>query len=187
MAAWIDVPSVKKFVRWDDNFAGDDTVLVGVIASACQMIEDVKGRIGSATITGEDHEYTGRRIILDESPVVTVTSVVRLNGDGTTTEIPQGDPLAGVDGFAVTPGGILSLPDSVSCGVTVRVVYTVGLSPIPPNYTDAAFELTRHLWDNSQFRAGKSAPPPPYAWPIAVRERLGIFGKDVPPAEVLIG
>ncbi|NJP24458.1 hypothetical protein FLW53_09600 [Microbispora sp. SCL1-1] len=168
---------------------GDEEKLRGFVAAACQMITDRVGQVAPLTVV---HDVTGcgRTVVLPARPVIAVTSVEELPG---LTTIPEADPAAQVDGWALTSAeGVLTLTRPYRA---VRVTYRAGRNPVPANYRLAALELTAHLWRTSQLNTGGGRPPVgvdevvvpgvTFALPYNVRQLLGLDKR--PQDEVLVG
>lgn len=186
---------MRDFLRFGTDTSDDDQ-LSELLVTACECIEDLKGRIAAAPITGELGVVQRLGIVLlDEKPVASVQSVALVRGDGTSVTIPAADPVAGVAGWTLaSAGGVLTVPAcgdaNVHLGSTVVVDYTVGVDPIPSRYVSAVKWLTQHLWDSSQVNTSggrmdlgeedteyvRGMSGASYALPFKVREILGIYG-----------
>jgi hypothetical protein len=189
---FVSLADVKQHMR--KTGAGDDAQLGGFISAACQMIVD---RIGVVSPTAATHTvYHGHlrmRIILEQNPVISITTVVALP-DGTT--VPPADPDNNVDGWVLDSGPGVLTHTSRWPGRQLRVTYRAGRSPLPGNIRLAALELASHLWRSSQLNTSGRRPSlsgedgvimrgESYALPYRVRELLGL-GKN-PTDEFLVG
>lgn len=172
----------------------DDNELAGFVSAACSKIEELIGLVSPRSVTDTVHcRWRSRReIVLDQHPVIGVTSVVVIGGSA----IPQADLDSGVEGWELDAGaGVLR---HSSCWPTGRlqIVYRAGRTPVPGNVRLAALELASHLWRSSQQNYGGGRPGlsgsddivmPGASWalPNRVRELLGL-GKN-PTSDVLVG
>lgn len=178
----------------------EDAKLSGFVSAACQMIVDRIGQVSPVVAVDVDHRHhrhhlhrrIRRTIVLEERPVISVTTVVV---DGAT--VPAADLVNGVDGWELSgPAGILTHTGCWPWG-RITVTYTAGRLPLPGNVRLAALELAGHLWKQSQLNNGSTARPQSfgddqvimrgaaYALPIRVRELLGL-GKN-PTDDILVG
>jgi hypothetical protein len=186
--SWIDLPTVKAYLR--KTTAADDAMLTKYIGAACSAIELIKRHVDPVDVAGEIQTASRRGIvILDERPVIEITSVSRIVGAGTLVQpVPQFDLDAGVlDGWRLqSVGGVLAVPRS---GDYV-IAYTAGRDPVPDNIVEAALELVAHLWRTTQLNPGGGRPQVgdtdqlvipglANALPYRVRELLGLFGKQL--------
>jgi hypothetical protein len=192
---FISLADIKKHLRKTSD--ADDADLAGFISAACQMIVERIGPVSPTPRTDTVHVrgWCDNTIVLDASPVITVTSVT-VRGPSPVT-VPQADPDAGVDGWELHAGaGVLTHTRRWPTG-TLQILYRVGRIPPYGNVRLAGLELTGHLWKQSQLNTGSITRPPSfgddqvimpgaaYALPIRVRELLGL-GKN-PTTEVLVG
>lgn len=200
---WIDLPDIKAHLNKTDTT--DDTELQGFIDAACAAIEDIKGHVDVDTFTCDGHTrslvqfrrywaYWGNRfryvIELPETPVLDISSVSWLTGDGTLTPISADDDTTDPDeylGWRLSDC-LLYLPYHGE----YRISYTAGRNPVPGNFRLAALELAAHLWKGSQLNAQAGGRPGIYsgdqtgtmpgvasAMPFRVRELLGLYGEIV--------
>jgi hypothetical protein len=193
---FISLAEIKRHLKKDLTETKDDAELLEFIASACQMIEDRIGPVSprSATQTVWRHAYlhASRQILLDQHPVIGVTTVTV---DGTT--VPEADPVAGADGWVLDAApGVLAHTRHWPWG-RVQVTYRVGRSPLPGNIQMAGLELAGHFWRTMKLtNSGNGRPNPAgaddlalrgvgYALPYRVRELLGL-GK-LPTSDVQVG
>lgn len=163
----------------------EDAELQHFIDAACTAIADRMGPVDVETIVDETHRADrAGRVILDRSPVLTVSAVTRLVGNGVTAPVDADDPVAGVRGWRlVSSGGVLTIG---APWWHVQVSYAAGRDPVPENYRLAALELTGHLWRASKLNAGggrtqqgdtdQIVPGLSSAFPYRVRELLGLNG-----------
>lgn len=209
--SWASLDELRTFLQFDDpDDTSDNDALQRQLDSACAVIEGIKGRIGQEVLTNEP-QTVGRLgiVILDETPIVSAEQVRLVTGPGKFVTLTKADPAAGVlGGWEVSSlGGVLSLPAScpsfdpiptsayVRPGSTVLVDYTVGVDPVPANYSQAAIELAGFLWNSSQnndaggrtssggtdedWPARAAGGIGAYALPFRVRELLGLYGSAV--------
>lgn len=174
----------------------DDGELAGFISAACSMIVDRIGPVSPSSRTDTVHvrHWRANTIVLDASPVVSVTSVT-VRG-ATPVTIPEADPDEGVDGWELDAGaGVLTHTRRWPHG-TIQIAYRAGRTPLPGNIRLAALELTSHMWRSMKLNAtggrpGLSGvdevvmPGAAYALPFRVRELLGLGAQ--PTAGPLVG
>lgn len=195
--SWLTLADAKAFCRLTGT--DDDTQFGEVLDAACAAIEDIKGSIGTFTVTDEATIVENRGVLFTGAhPVASITTVTYLPGDGSTVVIPPADPVNGLAGWELRSlGGVIVIPTSGANGApvggNVRLTYQAGRTNIPPNYALAAKWLTQHFWRNSQLNAGAGRPGlgsgdtewirgasgESYALPFKVRELLGIYGGKV--------
>jgi hypothetical protein len=204
--SWIPIGDVKTELRFGAG-TQDDAELQRKIDAAAAVIEGIKGHVGSLPVAGE--LTTVQRlglVFVTERPVVNVTTVKLLAGDGTSTVLAKRDPAGGVmTGWELRSlGGVVSVPlcangyPTINEDSTLSVDYTAGRDPVPANYVEAAIKLSAHLWrkshDDSQGRMGDGGDDEEwpnrgtigaYALPFEVRELLGLYGSAVK-SQVLI-
>lgn len=184
--AFISLASAVRFLKAD---SGVDLTIW--LRAACRAIRDRVGHVSPVSVT---EDFTGRcdPVVLAERPVMEIVSVQRLPG---LEAVPEFDPATGAAGWTRKNSSPVLTHSSGWLG-PVRVEYRVGRSPVPPNYSLAAYELTGHLWRNSQLNGSGGRPPlsdddmpvmpgAAFALSIRVRELLGI-GKDMFGDDVLI-
>lgn len=194
--AWVDLEDMRDFLRFQEGDTSDNDQLAELVSTACECIEDLKGRIGTAPVEGESVRVERLGIVLlEQRPVLSVEAVSLVRFGDAPVAIPQSDPAAGVRGWRLASGGgVLTVPmwgsADVRLGSTLSVDYTVGVDPIPSRYVTAAKYLVQHLWDSSQQNTGggrmdlgsedteyvRGMSGASYALPFKVRELLGIFG-----------
>lgn len=186
--AFVSLADVKAHM--DKTGTSDDEELRGFVTAACQMIEE---RIGRVTPTTVVEDRTGCAVIvLEQRPVISVTSVASLPG---LTAVDEAEPENSVAGWVLDgPAGILR--HSGSSFGSVRITYRAGRTPVPGNVRLAALELTAHLWRSSQLNNSGGRPPfadsetpimpgSAYALPIRVRELLGL--STLPTDQIFVG
>jgi hypothetical protein len=193
--AFISLAEVKRHLN--KTKTTDDDELLEFIAAACTAIEERIGHVTPTTVTEEAAiRWGANTIILDQRPVVDVTSVV-LAGNPPTT-IDPADADNSVPGWRLNAGaGVLTHSHSFPHG-TVRVVYTAGRTPVPGNVRLAAVELAAFLWRSIKMYNSGGRPGAPgaddvmsfrgvaYALPNRVKELLGL-GNNQPTDNLLVG
>lgn len=194
-ADFISLAELKRHLKKDPAKTDDDAELLEFISSACSMIKDRIGPVSPAPFTQVEwckHSYRRRTIVLEQRPVIEVSSVMV---DGTV--VPEADADAGVDGWILSSGpGLLDHSRHWPWG-RVEITYQAGRTPLPGNIRLAALELASHLWRSMKLtNAGNGRPNPAapddlalrgvsYALPYRVRELLGL-GK-LPNDDLLVG
>lgn len=172
------------------NFTSDtshDVELQRFIDAADPVVEDIVGPVNSVQVT---EWYDGGRsyIVLRQNPVISVDTVTEYSGATPNVLTAAATPdLAGSYTYTFDPDGILNRVTSAgqsffANGATnVKVIYTVGRSPVPANIKLAALELIRHLYQSTQQSgrpafggAGEEGPwaPAGFAVPTRVIELL---------------
>lgn len=193
--AFISLAEVKRHLKKTNTT--DDDELLEFIAAACTAVEDRIGAVSPQQVTEEVETRRGANtIVLDQRPVVSVTSV-ELAGNPPATILPF-DADSRVDGWRLNAGpGVVTHSRRFPHG-TVRVTYTAGRTPVPGNIRLAAVELTAFLWRSIKNYSGGGRPASPgvddtlairgaaYALPNRVKELLGLSNAQ-PTDNVLIG
>lgn len=121
-----------------------DEELRGFIEAATPVVEDIVGPVVPRAFT-EVHDG-GRTLVLDQCPVVSITTVTGL--------------LAGAGSYG--PAGLDVDPDTgvvrrVDGGVFVgplRVVYRAGREQVPANIVHGCLEVVRHMWETQRGHSG---------------------------------
>jgi hypothetical protein len=101
-------------------------------------------KIVRSTIT-EEHHASGR-IALNWSPVISLTSMARVDGTYTWD----------VNTLHVSPAGVVSSPLGVAPYGDVRTTYVAGMSIVPEDYALASLIILQHVWQTK--RGDKGAP-----------------------------
>lgn len=191
--AFISLHEQKVHQKKDLIKTSDDAELVGFIAASCEKIVELIGPVAPTTCV----DTTPRRwcrgpIVLDQHPVISITSVAVVGGDAIVAADLDND----VQGWELDPGpGLLSHSSWWPAG-RIRVTYRAGRTPVPAKARLAALELTAHLWRTIKLNGTGGRPPvaggddiviagAAYALPNRVRELLGL-GKN-PTADVMVG
>jgi hypothetical protein len=190
---FITVTDLKAHLK--KSGTDDDAKLAGFTSAACAAIVERIGQVSPVDAVDEvEHRHCRWRrvIVLEDRPVVSVTTVQVAGGD----VIPPADPDNRIDGWVLDGGAGVLRHTSVWPRGTIRITYTAGRDPLPGNIRLAALELAAHLWKQSQLNTGSTTRPPAfgddqvimpglaYALPIRVRELLGL-GK-LPTTDVLV-
>lgn len=178
------------------NFGSDtshDPELQRFIDAADPVVENIVGPVTSAAF---DEFYDGGRniIVLRHWPVISVETVTEYWGAVPKTLTVAATPdVATSSSYMLDKDGILyrlgvGIPFWFANGVqNVRVQYTAGRSPIPPNVKLAALELIRHLYQSTQQGgrpqfggAGEEGPwaPAAFAVPTRVIELLEPYRRE---------
>lgn len=192
---FISLAETKKHLKKDPAKTADDAELLEFITASCAKIVELIGPVAPVTVTEEVRtRHRSRTIVLDEHPVIEVTSVV-VAGSPTTT-IPEADEDADTDGWTLdADAGVLKHTWCWPSG-TIRITYRAGRTPLSGNIRLAALELVKHLWQSIKLNTTGNRPPvaggdqiviagTSYALPNRVRELLGL-GK-LPAADVMVG
>lgn len=130
------------------NIAADKTMfdeeLRAFIEAATPVVEDVVGPVVVRTYT-EVHNG-GPVLVLDHCPVVSLTSITAVLTGGSSYETTD------VDTDQDT--GVVRRLDGAAFTGPLRVAYRAGRAVIPPNITQGAKEIVRHMWDTQRGHAG---------------------------------
>lgn len=155
----------------------NDEELRYFIEATTAIVEEIRGEaIALRTVTEEREIKTGR-FPLSRTPVVSLTSVVTVDGF-ITYDISR---------LHVSPAGVLAPNPYINTGVLdlrgwIKVVYVAGYVVVPANIGLAARIIIQHLWKTQ--RPGKGAPVrgqlddavvtgSGYAIPYSARDLLG--------------
>lgn len=163
----------------------NDEELRGFIEAATDVVEDVVGPVVVRTIT-ETHPRPGRVLVLQQPPVVSLTSLTSVltggwNYDITTVDVdPQSGILRRLDGLPLGPARPFPL----------RVIYQAGRPVIPASITMATKVIIDHLWETQrghtqgvrpQPGGGKGAgKKPPVPLPSRALELLRPYRRSIP-------
>lgn len=133
----ISLADAKAELNMPANHTVNDDELRLYIAATTAIVEEIAGRVLTATIT-ETHDGGKAAVLLDERPTA-ITSVT-VNGAATTDYTPN--LTAGI-----VYAGSQSSPSSFAYGrQNVVVAYTVGASSIDPSVVAAARIIAAHLY-----------------------------------------
>jgi hypothetical protein len=189
---FISLAEAKKHLKKDlVKTTTDDAELLEFISAACSKIVELIGPVTPVDVTQQARPGYDRTIVLDQHPVISVTSVT-VDGHAE----PEADPDAGVRGWTLDPGaGLLGHFGHWPHG-TVTITYRAGRTPLPGNVRLAALELTAHLWKTTKPLGAGNRPTvggsddivvvgQAYALPNRVRELLGL-GR-LPTTGVVVG
>lgn len=188
----VTLSDVKTHLRIPTTDTSNDTQLQGFIDAASAIVGYEVGPVTTTSFT-ETHVPRGSRVIVDQVPIVSVTTITEYIGRTAYTLSLQ-PPGSTTDNW----GYSIDLPDS---GVIVRrdgagieipfwgtpvvVTYTAGLASTPPDVKMAVLEDLRGLWQQTQQgqRPGGTSGSTVDAWTVgplrlfprlaAVLERAG--------------
>lgn len=147
------------------NFGADtthDAELQRFIDAADPVVEDIVGPVNSVQVT-EWYDGGAPYIVLRHNPVISVDTVTEYSGTTAHALTVAATPAdTGTYTYTFDPDGILYR--STTGGLSyffygadnIKVVYTVGRSPVPANIKLAALELIRHLYQSTQ-QSGRPA------------------------------
>jgi hypothetical protein len=128
----------------------DDEELRAYLEAATGVIEDYLGRAVVRRSFTEEHADVNGEILLNWTPVVSLTSVATVDSE-TTWNIAD---------LHVSPSGIVTtLPtSSETLQGNVAVTYTAGSPVVKANWTLAARIIVQHLWETQRGTAGSLHP-----------------------------
>lgn len=127
-----------------------DEQLRGFMESATEVVERYTGMALVRRTEIEDHDLCSptRKLVLNRSPVISVTSVALVDGTFSWNV---------ADLYVSKASGIVTaLPTSSWFYGHVESIYLVGLQVIPQNYVDASALIVENLWTTR--RGAKGAP-----------------------------
>lgn len=167
----VSLSAVKKALNMRAAVSADDNELLGHIEAATDGLELYLHETVVRRTVVERHDLTHASvsILLDTYPVVSITSIVAVDGIQTWVA-PTVNPKTGVV-YAVGP------PFTGSLVVT----YIAGRSEVPANYSRAAEIVVASLWQSQRI---------PMAGPRAAEEQMDMdrYGVVIPPrARELLG
>jgi hypothetical protein len=120
----------------------NDEELRSHIEAATSVIEDAVGEVIVRRTVVEDRDISSGRVaaVVTSTPVISLTSVVRVDGSQTWD----------VDDLSVSPAGIVSVNSGAGLGGRVRFTYVAGYQQIPARLSMAAKELVRSTWESQR-------------------------------------
>lgn len=125
----------------------NDSELRLFIAAATAVVEDIVGPVIPRVVT---EQHTGASIMLNEYPVISVTSIAPYSAALGGTSYVTAELL-------VSQLGLVELASGSSFSASTRtVVYVAGRAIIPPAISLAARIIVQHLWDTQ--RGGSNLP-----------------------------
>lgn len=129
-----------------------DERLRGFLESATEVVERHTGSAVLRRTEVEDHKIScSPTLILNRSPVISVTSVARVDGSATWNSSSL---------YLSKQTGIVTVKSGALFSGHIEVTYVAGMLVIPRNYVDAAAMIIQHLW---QTRRGQRGGPRPGA------------------------
>lgn len=148
----VSLADMKKHLNMTST--NDDEELRGFIEAATSVIEDELGRAAVRRTFTEQHTAYGE-ILLNWTPVVTVTSVTTVDGAAAWNTVD----------LHVSPSGIVTAKTGAAALVGVLdVVYVAGPAVMPANWSLAGKIIVQHLWETQRgskggMRAGGTETP----------------------------
>jgi hypothetical protein len=122
----------------------DDEELRAFLEAATGVIETYLGRAVVRRSFTEEHAVYGE-ILLNWTPVISLTSVVSVDG---TTTWNTADLHVSTSGVVTAKAGATALQGDIS------VTYTAGAPVVPANWALAARIIVQHLWDTQRGKSG---------------------------------
>lgn len=147
----VSLADAKDQLHITDN--QDDEKLRSFIESATSVVERIRGEsIVRRTIT-EQHEVRTGQMVLNRTPVISLTSVVSTDGFLTWD----------VSSLLLSPNGVVSTKPWVGMSLMaltgfISVTYVAGYQVIPSNILDATRIIIEHLWQTRRGSAGGPRP-----------------------------
>lgn len=151
----VSLADAKQFLNI--TASADDEEIRGYIESATRVVENIAGPVLPRTYS-EVHQ-SGRVIVLNHAPVISLTSLIPVQTGGITYAVGDLD-LDLTTGIvrrivALTYIGEIS-PFAYFWG-PLRVTYVAGRRVIPANMTLAARIIIGHLWETQRAQVGRVA------------------------------
>lgn len=151
----VSLADTKQFLNI--TASADDEEIRGYIESATRVVENIAGPVLPRTYS-EVHQ-SGRIIVLNHAPVISLTSLIPVQTGGITYAVGDLD-LDLTTGIvrrivALTYIGEIS-PFAYFWG-PLRVTYVAGRRVIPANMTLAARIIIGHLWETQRAQVGRVA------------------------------
>lgn len=147
----VSLADAKKHLNKAAGSTIDDEELRPFIEAATEVVEDLAGEAVIRRTVVERVTIRGSRLALTSVPVVSLTSMVSLDGAQTFDVAAWDvDPASGI---------ISALPGATACGQVV-VTYVAGYQVIPARYTQAALMILRHQWDSQRGGTGGTRRSP---------------------------
>lgn len=173
----ISLADAKAHLNMSPSSTVDDAELLGHIEAATSAIEDYLGETIVRTVVVEKRTLTRQaQVLLRSHPVVSLTSVVSLDG-ATTWDVADLD-------LDVTTGLVRTITGPQVAGDVV-ITYVAGRSVIPANYARAAEIVVANLWEAQRKVAAGPAPGPLAPEDEIVTDQ---YGTAIPPvARQLLG
>lgn len=140
----ISLLDAKRHLNQDLTKTTSDEELRTHIEAATSVVEDVVGPVVVRTYSEIDRG--GTALCLSHCPVVSLTTVAAVLTGGAGYEVADLD----VD----TETGVVRRLDGGSFCGPLRVTYKAGRAVIPPNISQAAREIVRHMWDTQRGHTG---------------------------------
>lgn len=140
----VSLADAKRHLNQDLTTTTFDEELRRFIEAATPVVEDVVGPVVVRSYT-EVHS-SGAFLVLGNTPVVSLTSLVPVLTGGTTYQVADVD----VDSEV---GVVRRLDGGVFCG-PLRSSYKAGRAIVPANITQGAKEVIRHMWDTQRGHSG---------------------------------
>lgn len=118
------------------------------LGAVTTVVEDHLGRVVVRRSFAEEHDARGGRFVLDRTPVVSLTSVARVDGAYTWD----------ISTLHVSPAGVVTSPLGTPPSGRVVSVHIAGMALIPENYGLAARIILQHLWQTQRGTRGGPRP-----------------------------
>lgn len=135
-------PGLKEYLN--NQAPGDETELGQYLDAAIRTVRHRCGPLEPTAVT-EQQRMSGGTILVNERPLISLTSVT--DSDGVTLDISQSKLDKGA--------GIIYLGNWLTD--LVEVVYQAGYNPAPDDLELATYMVAGHLWDTQRGRSGSFA------------------------------
>jgi hypothetical protein len=149
----------------------DDDLRMFIAAAAVAVEDHIGKKLVRRTITGERHRRVCGKILLDRTPVISVTAVAEVGAGGSWD----------VDDLDVDPSvGLVTTLSGAALYGNLSVTYVAGMRVIPANYLLATRIITEHLWQTMRpFSSSANLQPGALADSLDARSG-GLVGFAIP-------
>lgn len=146
--AIVTLEAAKDRLKIDQSDTDDDSKIQDFIDALAVPVENHLHEIIVPRAVDEDLDLWGQaRFWLTNSPVLSLTSIVSL--DGAMTWTPSN--------FKVRPSGMVRVVTGPRPSGVVTVTYQAGYSVVPPNIREGALVILQHLWETQRGAGGVMA------------------------------
>lgn len=132
--------------------AVDEDELRGIVEATGEVVEILAGRVVVRRTVVEWRTVFGREFALSSPPVVSLTSIVDV--DGVRSWVASAYQVDAASGVVYAPLGVPPVSGRV------QATYVAGMPVVPARYSRAALVIIKHLWDtqraSSSSRSGRS-------------------------------
>lgn len=158
MASWVTLAEVKDMMNMAPTDTAHDVKIQTFIDSATPVIEYIVGPVLQQTFTENHRTYGQSKIVLRNSPVISITTLTEFIGL-TAYTLSEQEPGATTNNYGyaldITGNGVITRMSSVGTemgfiGNVVTVTYLAGLLTVPADIRLAAIEDVRAMFQQTQ-------------------------------------